>query len=78
MAEKTMKRIAELGQQADTPLNETQAAEFLGVAVQTLRNWRHLRKGPSYYKYGNGRVVYTLTGIRDYQSRNIVNPEAGI
>jgi hypothetical protein len=33
-------------------LREQETAKALGVAVQTLRNWRHLRKGPPYVKLG--------------------------
>ena len=33
-------------------LRETEAAKKLGVAVQTLRNWRHVRRGPAYIKFG--------------------------
>jgi predicted site-specific integrase-resolvase len=33
------------------------AATFLGVAAQTLKNWRVLGIGPEYLKL-NGRVVY--------------------
>ena len=31
-------------------VNETEAAEFLGLKRQTLANWRHKRKGPPYHK----------------------------
>ncbi len=36
----------------DNVCNEVTAAEKLCVAVQTLRNWRHVRKGPAYIKIG--------------------------
>jgi DNA-binding protein Fis len=33
-----------------SPLNDVEAAKFLGVATQTLRNWKSGRKGPHIYK----------------------------
>jgi len=32
--------------------NTTQAASYLGLKTQTLHNWRHHCKGPSYIKMG--------------------------
>lgn len=55
-------------------LDEHQAAMILGVAVQTLRNWRHLRKGPPYHKYGR-RVIYSREGLDIYKNRHRVDPE---
>jgi hypothetical protein len=34
------------------PLNEKDAAVVLGMKVKTLQMWRHLSKGPRYYKLG--------------------------
>jgi hypothetical protein len=36
----------------DAALNETQAAEFLGVSVRTLQAWRVRGGGPRYCKIG--------------------------
>ena len=33
-------------------LNEKQVSEMTGIAVQTLRNWRHFGKGFPYHKIG--------------------------
>lgn len=33
-------------------IDEKELAALYGVAVQTVRNWRFLRKGPSYSKLG--------------------------
>jgi DNA-binding transcriptional regulator YiaG len=33
-------------------LDDKAAAKALGMAVQTLRNWRCQRKGPAYIKLG--------------------------
>ena len=33
-------------------LSEIEAAEYLGITVGTLRNWRVQRRGPDYVKIG--------------------------
>ena len=61
------------------PLNDREAAEYLGVAVQTLRNWRHLRKGPAYLKLSpgpRGRIGYLVKDLNEYRNRCRVDPEA--
>ncbi len=54
-------------------LNERQAAERLGVRVQTMRNWRHLGKGPAYYKIGR-TVRYGDEHVEDYKRACLVEP----
>jgi hypothetical protein len=69
------KRISHL---LHPPLNDIEAAEFLGVAVQTLRNWRHLSKGPAYLKLSpgpRGRVGYLLNDLEVYRTRCRIDPE---
>ena len=56
-------------------INETQAAEILGRAVQTLRNDRHLRKGPAYLKLGRS-VRYRVNDHFDYIERHRIDPES--
>ena len=56
-------------------VNETQAAEILGRAVQTLRNDRHLRKGPAYLKLGRS-FKYRMNDLFDYMERHRIDPEA--
>ncbi|HEC32598.1 MAG TPA: DNA-binding protein [Deltaproteobacteria bacterium] len=52
-------------------LNDREAARFLGLAPQTLRNWRSQGKGPSYVKIGNA-VRYRMEDLEKYiQSRRI-------
>ena len=53
-------------------LNEKQASQLLGVSVQTLRNWRHLRKGPVYIKFGR-RVLYSMADLLAYIDQNRVD-----
>lgn len=73
------KRSQKIAHLLHPPLNEIEAAEFLGIAVQTLRNWRHLSKGPAYLKLSpgpRGRVVYLIEDLQDYRTQCRINPEA--
>jgi hypothetical protein len=54
--------------------DEKVAAERLGVAVQTLRNWRFQRKGPAYLKLGRA-VRYREDDLNDFENRNRIVPE---
>jgi hypothetical protein len=61
------------------PLNDVEASAFLGVAVQTLRNWRHTGKGPVYYKLSEGPrgpIRYDVPDLRAYKHRCRIDPEA--
>jgi transposase len=63
------------------PLNDVEAAKFLGVSKQTLRNWRSKGsgKGPAYVKLSpgpRGRVVYLLEDLQAYRDRCRIDPEA--
>ena len=56
-------------------VNETQAAEILGRAVQTLRNDRHLRQGAPYIK--NFRSIrYRVGDLWEYLQKCRIDPEA--
>jgi len=44
-------------------VDENEAAAILRTAVRTLRNWRALRKGPSYRKIGQRLVRYHRTDL---------------
>lgn len=56
---------------AERTLNERQVAELLGLKIQTLRNWRHKRKGPAYIKLG-AAVRYRGEDLDSYiESRRI-------
>ena len=56
-------------------VNEIQAAEILGRAIQTLRNDRHLRQGPPYIKLGRS-IRYSVGDLMDYLDKHRVDPEA--
>ena len=54
-------------------LNEKEVAKITGVAVQSLRNLRHQRRGFSYIKLGKS-VRYDLSDIlNEMESRKIVH-----
>lgn len=44
-------------------LNEHEAAEWLGLDVTTLRDWRFRRVGPAYLKYLNKSVRYPVAEL---------------
>lgn len=46
-------------------LRTAQAAAYLGVAVPTLRTWRHRRRGPKSFRM-EGHVVYRLAELDAY------------
>ncbi len=54
-------------------LREGETAKVLGVAVQTLRNWRHLRKGPPYIKLGRA-IRYRDEDLVAFLERHRVTP----
>ena len=56
-------------------LNERQVSEVTGIAVQTLRNWRQLRRGFLYSKVGR-TVRYSMTDVEQYmESRKVKTDE---
>ena len=68
------KKLEEGGQENMVErVNEHQAAKFLGLSVQTLRNWRSFRKGPAYLKLGR-RVVYQVKDLNRYLDSHRIDP----
>jgi hypothetical protein len=57
-------------------LDEVQAAEKLKVKVQTMRNWRHLGKGPAYLKVGERAIRYLESDIDAFLTGNRIIPRA--
>jgi len=53
-------------------LKEKEVAELTGLALQTLRNWRLLRKGPPYCKVGRS-VRYPLAEVYSFMEKRRVN-----
>ena len=55
-------------------VNEDEVAQLTGLAVQTLRNWRHQRRGFPYIKLGR-RVLYPSRDIEKFLEERIIRPE---
>jgi hypothetical protein len=68
------KKMRQLSHLLYPVMDEHKAAEFLGVKVQTLRNWRHVRKGPPYLKIGS-RVLYLENDLYEYRNSKRIVPE---
>ena len=52
-------------------LKEEEAAEVLGLAVKTLRNWRGKGIGPPWVAVGPKLVRYRPQDLRAYQEANL-------
>ena len=53
-------------------VGEEEAARILGLAVQTLRNWRFKKIGLNYLKIGSRAVRYQMSELLEYiESRKI-------
>lgn len=48
---------------------EEEVAMIFNISVKTLRNWRSLRIGPAWTKFGH-RVHYPQDGVADYLEQN--------
>ncbi len=59
--------------QGERAVTEIEAAEFLGLAVATLRQWRHRRKGPKFHRFGRA-VRYLTSELDDFVRRSTVVP----
>jgi predicted DNA-binding transcriptional regulator AlpA len=62
------------GTEMNKVVNDQESAEMLGVAPQTLRNWRSLRKGPPYLKVGRA-VRYRQEDLIAYLDKRRIDPE---
>ena len=49
----------------DRAMNETEAADRLGLSVATLRAWRHRGKGPRFVRFGRA-VRYLVEDLEHY------------
>lgn len=58
----------------DRYVNDIEAAKILASSPQTLRNWRHLRKGPPYTKRGR-MVRYLVRDLLDFMAACRIDPE---
>lgn len=48
-------------------VDDKEAAAILGTSAKTMRNWRSLRKGPTYRKIGARLVRYHRADLIAYQ-----------
>jgi len=58
-------------------VSERTVSEMSGMSIQTLRNWRHLRKGPPYSKVGRS-VRYDLSDVEAYFQQRRIDPESDL
>ncbi|NGO67142.1 helix-turn-helix transcriptional regulator [Streptomyces boncukensis] len=62
---RSIPRLRQGGVPGPAVLTTQQAAAYLGVAVGTLRTWRHRECGPRSFRM-QGRVVYRLSALDAY------------
>ncbi|MGQ9689572.1 MAG: helix-turn-helix domain-containing protein [Desulfobaccales bacterium] len=55
-------------------MNDVEAAKILSSSAQTLRNWRHLGRGPAYSKRGR-MIRYRVQDLLDCMRAGRVDPE---
>ncbi len=64
-----------------TLITEKKLSELTGLALQTIRNQRHLRRGFPYYRLGNGKraaIRYTIEDVQGYLDQRRIDPEGGL
>ena len=55
-------------------INDVEAAKLLSVSAQSLRNWRHLGRGPAYSKKSR-MVRYNVQDLLDFMTSGRIDPE---
>lgn len=70
-----MERNIEQKDQSRGTWKEDQAAEYLGMKTNTLRQWRFLSKGPVYLKIGRS-VRYRQADLDAFLERVAIQPVA--
>lgn len=55
-------------------LKDVEAAEKLGVKVQTLRNWRMMGTGVPYVRVGDRSIRYSEEDLKKYIDARTVDP----
>ena len=56
-------------------LTDRQAAEFLGLALQTVRNFRFLGIGPAYHRLNGRSIRYSITDLQAYVDQAKITPD---
>ena len=59
-------------QKVEDYLNDVEAAKFLRLSPQTLRNWRSQCRGPAYIKAGRRAIRYSSDDLRKFMDQNRV------
>jgi hypothetical protein len=54
-------------------VTDREASQITGLAVQTLRNYRMMRKGPAYSKVGSS-IRYSVDDLKNFMSKHRVVP----
>ena len=58
----------------DQRLTSVEAAKIIGVSVCTLRNWRHQRKGPTFYQISRSLIFYARSDVNHWLTNRRVRP----
>jgi predicted DNA-binding transcriptional regulator AlpA len=65
-----------MDQQEKRYVNEREASRILGLAVQTLRNYRFQRRGPRFARLGERAIRYDVQDLLEYaEARKIKTQE---
>ena len=59
-------------------LNETQAAEFIGISKVTLQNWRNDGRAPRHYRYeseSRPAIRYKKSELMKWRESHAVEPD---
>ncbi|WP_420104511.1 helix-turn-helix domain-containing protein [Bosea sp. (in: a-proteobacteria)] len=52
-----------------------EAASLLGTTPETLKNWRHRKRGPAYHRQGRS-IRYSLFDLKAFAEGGRVDPKA--
>lgn len=63
-------------QSPDDLLPDTEAAKYLNVAIQTVRNWRWKRTGPKWSRIGQRIIRYRRRDLDDFIARGASEQDA--
>lgn len=58
-------------------LKEHDAAAYLGVSINTMRQWRTKGNGPRYYKLGGWMIRYDVVDLDAYTDEHKKNSARG-
>ncbi len=58
----------------DHYVSDVEAAKIISSSPQTLRNWRHLGRGPCYSNRGR-MVRYKVQDLLDFMAAGRIDPE---